>query len=93
MTETNTPAITKEKLNQETSKIAWHALQRFFASGAAVWVDNSLDLVEVAYQFAIDNQAQVAIWLQNQQLALVSDPQAQAWLQEEREMWAVVVKP
>lgn len=93
MNETNVAEIAKEKLNQETSKIAWQELQRFFASGTAVWVAGSLDLVEVAYQFSIDNQTQVAIWLKNQQVALVADHQARAWLAADTPVWAVVVKP
>ncbi|MCX7099107.1 MAG: DUF2288 family protein [Methylococcales bacterium] len=93
MNETNNTDIAKEKVNLETSKIAWHELQRFFASGTAVWVAPALDLVDVAYQFSLDNKVAVETWLQSRQIALVSDQQAIAWLQAEVEVWAVVVKP
>jgi len=83
----------REKVNLETSQIAWKELQRFFANGSAVFVAPELDLVEVAYQFSIDNKIQVEQWLQNQQIALVSDQQALTWFETDAEVWAVVVKP
>ncbi|MCX7084590.1 MAG: DUF2288 domain-containing protein [Methylococcales bacterium] len=93
MIDTNTDALNKDKVNLETSKIAWQELQRFFASGLAVFVASELDLVEVAHQFSIDNKDQVAEWMQNQQVGLVPDAQAVAWLESNADVWAVVVKP
>jgi hypothetical protein len=93
MNESNGGDIAREKVNLETSKIAWKELQRFFASGSAVFVASSLELVDVAYQFSIDNKNRVAQWLQNNQVALVSDQQAINWLESDTEVWAVVVKP
>ena len=93
MIDPNTDALSKDKVNLETSKIAWQELQRFFASGAAVFVASELDLVEVAYQFSIDNKSQVTEWLQKQQVGLVTDTQALDWLKAEADVWAVVVKP
>jgi hypothetical protein len=49
----NPEDLTKDKVNQETSKIAWSELQRFFAQGLAVNVTPDLDLVEVAYISAV----------------------------------------
>lgn len=83
----------KEKINLETSQIAWKELLRFFASGSAVFVAPELDLVDVAYQFSIDNKNQVALWMENKQLSPVSDQQAINWLERDAEVWAVVVKP
>lgn len=93
MTKVNGHTIEKEKVNLETSTIPWKELQRFFASGSAVFIAPTLDLVEVAYQFSIDNKDQVARWLQSNQVALVSDQQALAWLEVDADVWAVVVKP
>ena len=93
MNESNCADITKEKVNLETSKIAWKELQRFFASGTAVFFAAPLDLVDVAYQFSVDNKDQVAQWLQSNQIALVSDQQALEWLKADADVWAVVVKP
>lgn len=83
----------KEKINLETSLIAWRELQRFFAQGLAVSVTSELDLVDVAYQFANDNKSQVAQWLANGQIGLVADQQAQVWWETGVHVWAVVVKP
>ncbi len=93
MNESNGCDIAKEKVNLETSQIAWKELQRFFAAGAAVFVASDLDLVDVAYQFSIDNKDQVASWLQNSQVSLVSDQQAIDWFETDAKVWAVVVKP
>ncbi|MFA5985058.1 MAG: DUF2288 domain-containing protein [Methylococcaceae bacterium] len=93
MHKTNAEVLAREKVHLETSKIAWSELQRFFASGTAVFVAPELDLVDVAYQFSQDNKDQVEKWLQQKQLGLVSDQQAIAWIQTQAEVWAVVVKP
>jgi len=91
-----TPAETdliREKVNLETSQIPWQELLRFFANGTAVSVSTELDLVEVAYQFSIDNKDQVAQWLKEQQIGKVTDEQAKTWLADDVMVWAVVVKP
>jgi hypothetical protein len=85
--------LEKEKVNLETAQIAWTDLQRFFAKGEVVWVSDELDLIEVSYQFSIDDKASVQNWLEAQQIALVSDTQALRWFEKNAELWAVVVKP
>ena len=93
MNESNSVDIARVKVNLETSQIAWNELQRFFASGSAVFVASSLDLIDVAYQFSIDNKDQVTQWMQNNQISLVSDQQALMWLEADTTVWAIVVKP
>lgn len=83
----------REKVNLETSRIHWQQLQRFFANGSTVLVAADLDLIDVAYQFSIDNTTQVSQWLENQQVTLVSDQQALRWFEKDAHIWAVVVKP
>ena len=83
----------KEKINLETSKIAWKELQRVFAAGKAIAVDPSLDLVEVALQISQDNKAGVAQWMENGYVNGVTDEQAKEWLETDASVWAVVVKP
>lgn len=85
--------VTRAKMNLETARIAWHELQRFFASGSAIYVDPALDLVEVAYQISEDNKEQVLKWMETRRLAPVSDDQARAWHEVDADMWAVVVSP
>lgn len=83
----------KEKVNLETAQIPWKDLQRFFASGLAVFVSADLDLIEVAHQFAVDNKNQVEQWLRNNQVTLVPDQQALQWFESDTQVWAVVIKP
>lgn len=85
--------LEKEKVNQETSLIAWSELQRFFAAGRTIYVAQDLDLVEVAYEFSRDNKTLVQQWLEAGKLGRVSDRQAQAWIDASSEVWAVVAKP
>lgn len=93
MNQTEAAAVTREKVNMETSKMRWRELQRFFASGMAVFVAPGLDLVEVAYQFSQDNKAQFEAWMQENKVGTVSDNQAKEWIEQDALMWAVVVKP
>ena len=85
--------ILRAKVNLETSRIGWYELQRFFASGAAVAVSGDLDLVEVAFQFSVDNKAQVERWLLTGKVGRVSGEQARIWFEADATMWAVVVSP
>lgn len=85
--------IYRAKVNMETARIAWRELQRFFASGAAIFVSDELDLVKVAFQVSEDNKAQVMAWMDAGQVARVSDEQALAWYDADADMWAVVVSP
>lgn len=93
MTDPNLQEISRTKINLETARIAWKELQRFFASGGAIFVSEELDLVEVAFQFSEDNKLQVERWLLTGKVARVSDEQALAWHEADTEMWAVVVSP
>ncbi len=85
--------MNKKEINLETSQIPWHELQRFFASGLAISIDSSIDLVEAAYQFSVDNKAQVEQWLSEKKVAQVTDQQALKWFENEVLVWAVVIKP
>lgn len=85
--------ISRKKVNLETSKMAWHELQRFFANGSAVFVASDLDLVDVAYQFSQDNKIQVGEWMSANKVAIVSDSQAKDWIKNDEMLWAVVIKP
>ena len=80
-------------LNQECSKIPWSELQRFFATGHAIFVHESLDLIDTAAEIALDNKDQLKGWLEEELVANVSDSMAQQWWDQESSVWAVVVAP
>lgn len=82
-----------DKLVRETAKIAWTELQTYFATGAVIYVSDSLDLIEVAMGVSNDDKAAVEHWMQARQLGKVSDQQAQEWLETEATVWSVVVSP
>lgn len=93
MTSSNLEEINRAKLNLETSQIAWKDLQRYFASGVALFVADDLDLVEVAFQMSEDNAAQIQQWMAVGKFGKVSDAQAAAWYAADALLWAVVVSP
>lgn len=85
--------IFRAKVNLETAQMPWREMQRYFASGVALYVAPELDLVEVAFQMSEDNAAQVGQWMGCGQLGRVSDQQAQDWFEADAMLWAVVVSP
>jgi len=93
MTETKHQENVRAKVNQETSKIAWKDLQRFFAAGMALTVAEDLDLVEVALQVSEDNATQIQEWMAAGKFGRVSDEQAGVWFERDALLWAVVISP
>lgn len=88
----NEHQLTSELLS-ETAKISWRELQRFFASGHAIAVDNSLDLIFVAAQITKDNAEQIKVWMDAGLVDAVKDSQAKIWYEQDIVVWAIVVKP
>ncbi len=87
------PQHLNNKLVQETAQIRWHELQRFFASGSAIFVATQLDLTQVALEIAQDNAAQIKLWMDAGLVDVVKDTQAQHWYEKDALLWAVVIKP
>lgn len=85
--------IERAKLNQETAKVHWTELQRFFAQGLVLWVRPGLDLVEIALAMAKDDARAIERERSAGGLAPVADQQARDWLERDACVWAVVVKP
>lgn len=77
----------------ETAQIRWSELQRFFASGNAIAVDESLDLIQVATEITKDNAIQIKAWMDAGLVDAVKDSQAQIWYEKNALVWALVVKP
>lgn len=93
MTTLTQQEIDRINLNLETSRIAWEELQRFFAAGKAIFVSDTLDLIDVAIQISRDNKEKVLEWMETGMIGRVSDAQALAWHEADAEVWAVVVRP
>jgi hypothetical protein len=86
-------ALIRANINGETAKMPWKDLQRFFASGATLFVSAELDLVDVAYSIHIDNIEQVKRWKDSESLSEIKNDQAKEWYEADQELWTVVVKP
>lgn len=87
------PALVRQKLNTDTAKIKWGALQEHQQIECVIAVSTDLDLIDVACEFTFDNHDQVKAWMAHEKIAKVSDEQALQWKTEDRELWAVVVAP
>jgi hypothetical protein len=85
--------LLRGKLNQETAKIPWSGLQRFFAQGRVVAVAPEMDLVEVAAMAANDRSSELAACMAEGRVGRVSDAQARRWVESDALLWTVVVKP
>jgi len=85
--------IQKAKLNLETAQVALTELQRLFAQGSVIWVDESLDMIEVAHCIAQDDSKAIKAWMDKQLVAPVQDEQAKRWLSGDVWLWSVVVRP
>lgn len=83
----------RAKLNAETGKLAWDELQRHFARGVVVVVDEELDLVDVAVKMARDDSAAFEAWLRAGKVERAGTEHAERWSREAPAMWAVVVAP
>ena len=92
----NNPAEADElraNINNETSQINWHELQRFFAGGWLIYVSSDTNLLDVAVAFSADDKDEVSKWLTSGEVAKVSDEQAKQWHEEDTVFWANVIKP
>ena len=84
----------RDRLNLETARIEWAALQRFFAAGRVLQVRSDIDLVEVAINFVEDKTEAIQAWMQAKQLQPVNDATARHWVATNPDnLWAVVVAP
>lgn len=81
------------KLLGETATIEWKALERFWAKGDLIWVDPSLDLIEVAAAMAENRSEIFAKWRSDGTVGPVSAEQALDLQSRDPEIWAVVVSP
>ena len=83
----------KQELLSQTAKIGWEELQRYFAAGSVIYVDPSLDLIDVGIALIQDNKSAFNEWTSNKRVYPVSDEQAQAWIEKPTTLWASVVSP
>lgn len=101
MTDPQYPTVSSEeeqellqtKINTETARISWMELQPHYARGSVLWIDDHLDLVQVALKLCDDDKQAFQNWLDKGEVALVSDDQAKAWCESDADLWCTVVAP
>lgn len=81
------------KLLGETASIGWQELMPFFARGAVLRVDGSIDLIEVATAMAQDDGAKMQYWLASGEVRKLTDDDASDYNERDPDLWAVVVRP
>lgn len=86
-------ALLRAKLNAETGRIAWQALERHYARGAVVKVAPGMDLVEVALAVARDDKSSISAWLGDGRISRASSEDALDWHDRDATFWAVVTAP
>jgi len=84
---------TLEKLHSETALMRWSELQRFFAQGKVLHVENSLDLVQVAVWLAEDSASELAPYIESNSITHPSNDLARSWYNNDVELWTVAVAP
>ena len=85
--------VLRANINNETSRINWNELQRFFAGGWLIYVSSNTNLLDVAVAFSLDDKNVVSKWLASGEVAKVNDEQAKVWHEENSAFWANVIKP
>lgn len=85
--------LEKAKIVGETAKAPWKELERFYAQGILILVDNSLDLVEVGFAISSDNTKTINQWMESSLLVRQFDQQAIEWANENADLWTVVIRP
>lgn len=84
---------TQAKLHTETAKIKWQELLRFFAGGYTIEVQAPANLIEVAGYFVEDRASEIQTLMDQQIVRPVPDSKAKQWLDNDEEVWAVVLAP
>ena len=95
MTSNNIPDndLLFHKLNQETGKINWSELQRYFARGIVIVVDPDLDLVKIAEQISEDQGEIIKALLDAARISRATDEDAIKWNKHNQDFWAIVIAP
>lgn len=81
------------ELKKELGVINWKDLERFFASGKLIIINDDLDIIDVASKFNIDDSDLISSWIESDKLGFVTDDQAKSWCKLNKEFICIVVAP
>lgn len=68
-----TPENLRTHFSAQKAAISWQELESFLKQDVVVEIDASLDLIEVALCFVLDDSKQVQEWMQNKLLNKISE--------------------
>tara|TARA_B100002019_G_scaffold173149_1_gene149640 strand:+ start:1832 stop:2146 length:315 start_codon:yes stop_codon:yes gene_type:complete len=80
-------------LKKEVGVINWKEVERFFASGKLIVINDDLNIIDVASKFNTDDSDQIGSWIENDKLGFVTDDQAKSWSNVNKEFACIVVAP
>lgn len=83
----------KAKIVAETAIIPWKELEKFYAQGKLILVSETLNLVDVGYSISLDDATKIIEWMEQGLLVKEFNNQAQAWHNEDADVWSVVIHP
>ena len=73
--------------------INWKGVERFFASGKLIIINDNLNIIDVASKFNIDDSDMISSWIESDKLGFVTDDQAKLWSKVNKEFTCIVVAP
>lgn len=80
-------------LHGETSKLPWSELEKYFAQGVVIKVEQGLDILDVAIVIARDDKGSLETWLNEKKVMSVEIEDAKKWHEASASLWSVVVAP
>ena len=80
-------------LHLETAKIPWVELQRFFAGGKLLLLDQGEDLIKVAATLIKNDVEKLQSLIDKGLIEYPSNEKAMEWVNEDAQLWALVLKP
>ena len=86
-------STTSDKLDKYTGEVDWKYLEKHYEAGAMLYVDPSLDLVEVGKAISEDDADAVSAWKKSGDLVQPSAPHALFWEDANPKCLALVVSP
>ncbi|NVK21835.1 MAG: DUF2288 family protein [Kangiellaceae bacterium] len=81
------------KLNGETAVVAWKEIERFFAKGNLLLIEQGVDLINCAADMSLDNGEEIGKLIEQEKIQAMPMEFVKTNCQPETEFWTVVVAP
>jgi len=84
---------TRERFEKELGPISFQELQKFFAKGMMIIVENQLNVIDVAMCLHQDDVKKVQQWIDDRTIVRAHDEHAKQWVKQRTEFNAVTAAP